>query len=201
MSSLLSLAHEHAVRHLAACATRPVGATASRNELLAGLSGPTIICAQAGNVNTGSFDPLADVARLARRHGAWLHVDGAFGLWARASRRHRELAAGAELADSWATDAHKWLNVPYDCGVAIVRRPDDLRAAMTSRAAYLIQTAGSERDAVDWTPEISRRARGIPSMRRCAPSAVTASPTSSTGAATSPAPWPARWLPSRACVY
>jgi glutamate/tyrosine decarboxylase-like PLP-dependent enzyme len=162
MSSLLSLAHEHAVRHLAACATRPVGATASRNELLAGLSGPTIICAQAGNVNTGSFDPLADVARLARRHGAWLHVDGTFGLWARASRRHRELAAGAELADSWATDAHKWLNVPYDCGVAIVRRPDDLRAAMTSRAAYLIQTAGSERDAVDWTPEISRRARGIP---------------------------------------
>jgi glutamate/tyrosine decarboxylase-like PLP-dependent enzyme len=130
--------------------------------VLAGLSGPVIICAQAGNVNTGSFDPLADVARLARRHGAWLHVDGAFGLWARASRRHRALAAGAELADSWATDAHKWLNVPYDCGVAIVRRPDDLRAAMASQAAYLIQAAGSERDAVDWTPEFSRRARGIP---------------------------------------
>ena len=130
--------------------------------LLATLEGPTIICAQAGNVNTGAFDPLAGIGRLARRHGAWLHVDAAFGLWARASPSLRALADGIELADSWATDAHKWLNVPYDCGVAIVRHAEDHRAAMTTAAAYLIQTAGAERDAVDWVPEFSRRARGIP---------------------------------------
>ena len=124
--------------------------------------GPTIICAQAGNVNTGAFDPLREIGELANAHGAWLHVDGAFGLWARASVRHRGLADGIELADSWATDAHKWLNVPYDCGVAIIRHPEDHRAAMTSSAAYLIQTAGAERDAVDWVPEFSRRARGVP---------------------------------------
>jgi glutamate/tyrosine decarboxylase-like PLP-dependent enzyme len=131
-------------------------------ELLATLQGPTIVCAQAGNVNTGAFDPLREIAQLANAHGAWLHVDGAFGLWARASRRYRALADGIELADSWATDAHKWLNVPYDCGVAIVRHADDHRAAMTSTAAYLIQTQGAERDAVDWGPEFSRRARGVP---------------------------------------
>jgi glutamate/tyrosine decarboxylase-like PLP-dependent enzyme len=130
--------------------------------LLAKLDGPTIICAQAGNVNTGAFDPLQDIALAAKAHGAWLHVDGAFGLWARASRAHRVLADGIELADSWATDAHKWLNVPYDCGVAIVRHAEDHRAAMTSAAAYLIQSDGEERDAVDWVPEFSRRARGIP---------------------------------------
>ncbi|NCT67818.1 MAG: aspartate aminotransferase family protein [Rhodanobacteraceae bacterium] len=131
-------------------------------ELLATLDGPTIICAQAGNVNTGAFDPLREIAAIANAHGAWLHVDGAFGLWARASRAHRALADGIELADSWATDAHKWLNVPYDCGVAIVRHAADQRAAMTSAAAYLIQTQGAERDAVDWGPEFSRRARGVP---------------------------------------
>ncbi|RNF82086.1 pyridoxal phosphate-dependent decarboxylase family protein [Montanilutibacter psychrotolerans] len=131
-------------------------------ELLATLEGPTIVCAQAGNVNTGAFDPLRDIAALTRAHGAWLHVDGAFGLWARASRGLRGLADGIELADSWATDAHKWLNVPYDCGVAIVRHADDHRAAMTSTAAYLVQTQGPERDAVDWVPEFSRRARGVP---------------------------------------
>ncbi len=131
-------------------------------ELLATLSGPTIVCAQAGNVNSGAFDPLRQIAELAGTHGAWLHVDGAFGLWARASRRLRDLADGIELADSWATDAHKWLNVPYDCGVAIVRHPQDHRAAMTSAAAYLIQSAGAERDAVDWVPDFSRRGRGVP---------------------------------------
>ena len=131
-------------------------------ERLATLDGPTIICAQAGNVNTGAFDPLPEIGRIANQRGAWLHVDGAFGLWARASRTHRALADGIELADSWATDAHKWLNVPYDCGVAIVRHADDHRAAMTSAAAYLIQTEGAERDAVDWVPEFSRRARGVP---------------------------------------
>ena len=113
-------------------------------------------------MNTGAFDPLRDIAGVTRAHGAWLHVDGAFGLWARASRDRRALADGMDLADSWATDAHKWLNVPYDSGVAIVRHAEDHRAAMTSTAAYLIQTGGAERDAVDWCPEFSRRARGIP---------------------------------------
>jgi len=130
--------------------------------VLATVQGPTIVCAQAGNVNTGAFDPLREIGELAREHGAWMHVDGAFGLWARASEARRALADGIELADSWATDAHKWLNVPYDSGVAIVRHAEDHRDAMTSTAAYLIQTRGAERDAVDWVPEFSRRARGIP---------------------------------------
>lgn len=131
-------------------------------DVLSTLEGPVIVCAQAGNVNTGAFDPLGEIGRIARERGAWLHVDGAFGLWARASERHRALADGIEQADSWATDAHKWLNVPYDCGVAMVRHAQDHRAAMTSAAAYLIQTRGEERDAVDWVPEFSRRARGVP---------------------------------------
>lgn len=128
--------------------------------LLPTLSGPTIVCAQAGNVNTGAFDPLPAIADACAAHGAWLHVDGAFGLWARAGDDVRALADGVERADSWATDAHKWLNVPYDCGVAIVRDRDAHRRAMTSQASYLIQ--GSGYDAVDWTPEFSRRARGVP---------------------------------------
>ena len=133
-------------------------------DLLPTLQGPTIVCAQAGNVNTGAFDPLREIAQACHQHGAWLHIDGAFGLWARASAdpRIRALADGIELADSWATDAHKWLNVPYDCGVAMVKSRDDHRAAMTSSAAYLIQTQGLERDAVDWVPDFSRRARGVP---------------------------------------
>ncbi|GAB3093079.1 pyridoxal phosphate-dependent decarboxylase family protein [Lysobacter terrae] len=131
-------------------------------ETLAGLEGPVIVCAQAGNVNTGAFDPLSEIGQIVRTHGGWLHVDGAFGLWARASESLHGVADGIELADSWATDAHKWLNVPYDCGVAIVRDAEAHRTAMTSVAAYLIQTAGLERDAVDWVPEFSRRARGIP---------------------------------------
>jgi glutamate/tyrosine decarboxylase-like PLP-dependent enzyme len=129
--------------------------------LLENVSGPTIVCAQAGNVNTGGFDPLREIADVAHEHGAWLHVDGAFGLWARTSPKLTALADGVELADSWATDAHKWLNVPYDCGVAIVRDAETHRAAMTSTAAYLVQTSGVERDAVDWVPEFSRRGRGI----------------------------------------
>lgn len=133
-------------------------------ELLPTLRGPVIVCAQAGNVNTGAFDPLREIAEAARAHGAWLHIDGAFGLWARASPSAalRAVVDGIELADSWATDAHKWLNVPYDSGIAIVRNAEDHRSAMTSAAAYLIQSRGVERDAVDWVPEFSRRARGIP---------------------------------------
>ena len=126
------------------------------------LSGPTIVCEQAGNVNTGAFDPLREIAGIVHEKKGWLHVDGAFGLWAAASEKRRSLVDGADLADSWATDAHKWLNVPYDCGLAIVRDSAAHRASMTSSAAYLQQTSGVERDPFDWAPEFSRRARSIP---------------------------------------
>ncbi|HSK37826.1 MAG TPA: aminotransferase class V-fold PLP-dependent enzyme, partial [Actinomycetota bacterium] len=129
---------------------------------LAALKGPTIVCAQAGNVNTGAVDPLAAICAAAHAHGAWVHVDGAFGLWAAASPARRHLVAGAEQADSLATDAHKWLNVPYDSGIAFCRHPEALRAAMGVRAAYLIHAEGDEYDQVDYVPEFSRRARGIP---------------------------------------
>jgi glutamate/tyrosine decarboxylase-like PLP-dependent enzyme len=128
---------------------------------LAQLEGPTIVCAQLGEVNSGSLDPIAEIVDLARGAGAWLHVDGAFGLWAAAAPTLRALVAGAEHADSWATDAHKWLNVPYDSGIAFVARPDSHRAAMTVRADYLVQDPDAARDEVDWTPEFSRRARGF----------------------------------------
>jgi glutamate/tyrosine decarboxylase-like PLP-dependent enzyme len=122
---------------------------------------PVIVCAQAGNVNTGAFDPLPEITRLAREHGgAWVHVDGAFGLWAAASSRYRHLVSGAREADSWATDAHKWLNVPYDSGLAFVRDPVAYRAAMARSAAYL-QRSVTDRDNYEWTPEFSRRARGF----------------------------------------
>jgi glutamate/tyrosine decarboxylase-like PLP-dependent enzyme len=125
-------------------------------------NGPTIVCAQAGEVNTGAFDPLPEIADAAEAAGAWLHVDGAFGLWAAAAPSRVHLVAGAERADSWATDAHKWLNVPYDSGIAFCAHPDAHRAAMTIHADYLIQDdEGSVRDQVDWTPEFSRRARGF----------------------------------------
>ncbi|MFT3913499.1 MAG: pyridoxal-dependent decarboxylase [Anaeromyxobacteraceae bacterium] len=122
----------------------------------------TIVCAQAGEVNTGAFDDLDAVARLSAAAGAWLHVDGAFGLWAAASPARRGLLAGVERADSWATDAHKWLNVPYDCGLAFTAHPAAHRAAMGVTAAYLEPTSpDAGRDPVDWTPEFSRRARGF----------------------------------------
>ena len=120
---------------------------------------PTIVCAQAGEVNTGAFDPLEPLAELCGRHGAWLHVDGAFGLWAAASPGRRDLTTGAERADSWATDAHKWLNVPYDCGIVAVADADAHRAAMAVRGPYLI--AGDLRDGADFVPEASRRARAF----------------------------------------
>jgi glutamate/tyrosine decarboxylase-like PLP-dependent enzyme len=124
--------------------------------------GPAIVCAQAGGVNTGAFDPLAELIPLAHQHGAWVHVDGAFGLWAAASPALRHLVAGVEAADSVATDAHKWLNVPYDSGIVFVAHPEAHRAAMGIRAAYLVHASGGERDQVDYTPEHSRRARGFP---------------------------------------
>ncbi|MGH9260185.1 MAG: pyridoxal phosphate-dependent decarboxylase family protein [Acidimicrobiales bacterium] len=129
---------------------------------LAACDGPTIVCAQAGNVNTGAFDPLPEIVTLAHERGAWVHVDGAFGLWARATTGYRALATGIEGVDSWATDAHKWLNVPYDSGVAIVAEAGALQAAMAADAAYLIKGKGEVRDEEDWVPEFSRRARGFP---------------------------------------
>jgi glutamate/tyrosine decarboxylase-like PLP-dependent enzyme len=129
-------------------------------EALSGLEGPTVVCAQAGEVNTGAFDPFDEIADLCERHGAWLHVDGAFGLWAAAAPALREQVRGVERADSWATDAHKWLNVPYDSGLAIVRDRDAVRSAMQLSAAYLV--AGEEaRDGTEYVPEASRRARGF----------------------------------------
>jgi glutamate/tyrosine decarboxylase-like PLP-dependent enzyme len=130
-------------------------------KILAGGSGPLIVCAQAGNVNTGSFDPLEEIIPPVRERGGWLHVDGAFGLWAGAVPALAHLVRGADKADSWATDAHKWLNVPYDSGIVIVADPEPHRAAMTISAAYLAQTGGRERDPFDWVPEFSRRARGF----------------------------------------
>jgi glutamate/tyrosine decarboxylase-like PLP-dependent enzyme len=131
------------------------------SELAAAVAdGPTIVCAQAGEVNTGAIDPLAAIADAAHAHGAWLHVDGAFGMWAAASPRLRHLVAGAERADSWAVDAHKWLNVPYDGALAIVADREAVRAAISVRAAYLPDDAG--RDPIDYSPEMSRRARALP---------------------------------------
>jgi glutamate/tyrosine decarboxylase-like PLP-dependent enzyme len=125
--------------------------------------GPTIVCAQIGNVNTGSCDDVTAIADAVEGTDAWLHVDGAFGLWAAASPRLRHLVVGVERADSWATDAHKWLNVPYDSGIAFCSDPEAHRAAMSVRASYLEQAdTNAARDQMDWVPEFSRRARGFP---------------------------------------
>jgi glutamate/tyrosine decarboxylase-like PLP-dependent enzyme len=131
-----------------------------RADRLPRTSGPAILCLQAGNVNTGSFDPFRELIPAAQASGMWVHVDGAFGLWAKASPALRALADGVELADSWATDAHKWLNVPYDSGLAFVRDAHALRAAMAITAEYL-PTDTPERNPSDFTPELSRRARGV----------------------------------------
>jgi glutamate/tyrosine decarboxylase-like PLP-dependent enzyme len=124
------------------------------------ISGPTIICAQAGNVNTGAFDPLSEICERAHTAGAWVHVDGAFGLWATTAPSTIHLTNGIADADSWATDCHKWLNVPYDSGLALVRDADALRAAMSITADYL-PTTSPFRNPSDFTPELSRRARGV----------------------------------------
>ncbi|HEY7346727.1 MAG TPA: aminotransferase class V-fold PLP-dependent enzyme [Ktedonobacterales bacterium] len=130
-----------------------------RADVFPRLAGPAIVCIQAGNVNTGAFDPAGEICALAHEAGAWVHVDGAFGLWAAAAPERAHLAAGVANADSWATDAHKWLNVPYDSGLAFVRRAEHLRGAMALSAAYLIQ--GEAREPLQYTPEASRRARGV----------------------------------------
>jgi glutamate/tyrosine decarboxylase-like PLP-dependent enzyme len=123
------------------------------------LSGPTIVCVQAGNVNTGAFDPFSEICERAHASDAWVHVDGAFGLWATTAPSTAPLAKGMTSADSWATDFHKWLNVPYDSGLAVVRNADALRAAMAITAEYL--PTSQFRNPSDFTPELSRRARGV----------------------------------------
>ncbi len=130
-------------------------------ETLATGDGPAIVCAEVGNVNTGAIDPVGPICRVAHDAGAWVHVDGAFGLWAAASPDRRDRLPGLAEADSWATDAHKWLNVPYDSGLVLCARPEDHRAAMSEHAAYLEPAQHGERDAMDWNPEFSRRARGF----------------------------------------
>ncbi len=135
------------------------GQGAMRADALPAISGPTIVCTQAGNVNTGAFDPVAEIAAAAHAAGAWVHVDGAFGLWAAAAPARAHLVRGIGAADSWATDAHKWLNVPYDSGIAFVRDPAPLRAAMGVTAPYLPDSMMREPSA--HAPELSRRARGV----------------------------------------
>jgi glutamate/tyrosine decarboxylase-like PLP-dependent enzyme len=136
-----------------------------RAERLAGVlaqcTGPTIVCAQVGNVNTGAIDPIAPICEVAHAHDAWVHVDGAFGLWAAASPALRPLVAGLGSADSWATDAHKWLNVPYDSGLAFVANAEAHRAAMRKTAGYFPDERPGERDGDAFVPESSRRARGF----------------------------------------
>jgi hypothetical protein len=170
--------------------------SAALPEVLAACQGPTIVCAQAGNVNTGAFDPLAEICDIAHARGAWVHVDGAFGLWAAASPARRHLVAGVERADSVATDAHKWLNVPYDSGLVFVARPEAHLAAFAKVAAYFVPGRDAERDPDAFT----RRRRGGPGGsrcgRRCARWGVRAWPTWSSAAAATPAASPTPSGPS-----
>jgi glutamate/tyrosine decarboxylase-like PLP-dependent enzyme len=130
-----------------------------RADALPRLNGPAIVCIQAGNVNTGSFDPAEEICAAAHESGAWVHVDGAFGLWAAAAPERAHLTRGIALADSWSLDAHKWLNVPYDSAVAVVREAQHLHDSMSASAAYLVR--GEARDPWTYTPGLSRRARGV----------------------------------------
>ena len=131
-----------------------------RPEAVPRLSGPSIVLVQAGNVNSGAFDPIGEISRRAHEDGAWVHVDGAFGMWAAVAPARHHLTDGVALADSWAADGHKWLNVPYDSGLVFVRSPDDLKAAMSiGSAAYLVPSG--QREPSHFAPELSRRARGI----------------------------------------
>jgi glutamate/tyrosine decarboxylase-like PLP-dependent enzyme len=151
--SLLGLGRERVIRI-------PVdGQGRMRPDGIPALAEPAIICIQAGNVNTGAFDPAGEICAIARSSGSWVHVDGAFGLWAAVSPDRIHLTAGIPAAHSWATDAHKWLNVPYDSGLVFVREGERLKASMSSSAAYLI--AGDTREPSHYTPELSRRARGV----------------------------------------
>lgn len=148
------------VRRIAADAQGRMVPEALR-DVLAGIDGPVIVCAQAGNVNTGAFDPFEALIPIAHEAGAWVHVDGAFGIWAAAVPTLHDRIRGHERADSWSTDAHKWLNVPYDSGLVFVRDAAAHHAAMTLGASYYVEAAGGERDPYNWVPESSRRARGF----------------------------------------
>jgi glutamate/tyrosine decarboxylase-like PLP-dependent enzyme len=151
--SLLGLGRERVIRV-------PVdGQGRMRPEAIPSLTEPAIVCIQAGNVNTGAFDPAEDICEVAKASDSWVHVDGAFGLWATACPDRNFLAAGIPKAHSWATDAHKWLNVPYDSGIVFVRDPQHLKASMSTSAAYLIES--DSREPSHYTPELSRRARGV----------------------------------------
>lgn len=153
--SLLGLGRERVIR------VPTDGQGRLRIDSLPALDDRTIVCIQAGNVNTGAFDPATEVCRRAKEAGAWVHADGAFGLWALANPDFAALTEGFAEADSWATDGHKWLNVPYDSGIVLVRRAADLRAAMSANAAYLAEGVAGDREPSHYTPESSRRARGV----------------------------------------
>jgi len=129
---------------------------------LESVDGPVIVALQAGNLHSGAFDPMRACIRLAHERGAWVHVDGAFGLWAASSPRWAEQLDGLDEADSWATDAHKTLNVPYDCGVAVVARAGAMQSAFTAHTSYFIRDDAGVPDPMDIVPELSRRARGVP---------------------------------------
>ncbi len=151
--SMLGLGHQRVTKV-------PVDAQGRiRVDALPKLDGPAIVCVQAGNVNSGAFDPISEICKWAHEAGAWVHVDGAFGLWASATPKRAHLTVGVSEADSWATDAHKWLNVPYDSGLAFIRDPESLRSALRLTAAYLPES--DTREPSQFTPELSRRARGV----------------------------------------
>jgi glutamate/tyrosine decarboxylase-like PLP-dependent enzyme len=149
------------ITYLAADPSGRLPANALQQALARNSNTPTVVLLQAGDVNTGAFDAFESLIPIAKQHGAWVHVDGAFGLWAAASPRYRHLVEGVAQADSWATDGHKWLNVPYDCGYAIVAHKEDHRASMSHQASYLPADDGGMRNQLDWTPEWSRRARAF----------------------------------------
>jgi glutamate/tyrosine decarboxylase-like PLP-dependent enzyme len=155
----LGLGHDRVIR----VASDPMGRMLLANfeKAIQAEEGPTIVVAQAGQINTGAFDAITEIVAIVHRHSAWVHVDGAFGLWARACAETAPLAIGYEAADSWAIDGHKWLQTPYDCGYAIVRNAEAHRRAMTITASYLPSTAEGERNPSHLVPELSRRARGF----------------------------------------
>lgn len=159
-----------ALKYLGLGAQRVVKVTVDREgamipaafeQAVAAVSGPLIVIAQAGQINTGAFDPFPTIAKAVRAKGGWMHVDGAFGLWARATGTHKHLTDGLELADSWAVDGHKWLQTPYDCGYAIVKHPEAHARAMQIAASYLPGAGDGSRNPSDYVPELSRRARGF----------------------------------------
>ena len=149
------------VTHLPADARGSISAHELETALAKDPTAPTIVLLQAGELNTGAYDSFESLIPVAKKYNAWVHVDGAFGLWAVASPRYRHLVKGVEQADSWATDGHKWLNVPFDCGYAFVADPEAHRNAMSYHAAYLVED-DSVRNQLDWTPEWSRRGRAFP---------------------------------------